>query len=66
MWAEVWREGRTSCPLSVDSGHVTLLVHQYVHQPSGSRELWCSEFLLQVHCESMIDYITGHVIELSL
>lgn len=54
------------CPLPA-SGHVTLLTHHCVPPPESSPELLCSEFLLGLHCEGVIDCrIIGPGIELSL
>lgn len=29
----------------MESGHLTLLAYQYVHQPENIAELWCPKFL---------------------
>lgn len=53
-------------PLPVESGWITLLAHQRVHQIGGSTDLWCPEFLLGYHYIGLIDWSIGHVIELIL
>lgn len=51
-------------PLPVESKHISLLAHQYVHQPESSTELYCVEFLFSFHYSGIVDGMIGLVMKL--
>lgn len=54
-WGLAVSEAGLPCPLPLESGCVTLLAHQRIHQLRSSSELWGPEFLSGFQCLDMID-----------
>lgn len=50
----------------MESWHITLSTHRFIHQLESSAELWCPKFVYGVSLLSMIDYVIDLVVELSL
>lgn len=50
----------------MESGHVTLLALQCIHQPGSCIQLQCPKFLLGFHHLGMVNLIISYIIELNL
>ena len=57
---------KLQCPLPLELGCITLIVHQCVHQTESSTKLWCPESLLEFRYIGKSDWVTGYVFKLNL